>query len=366
MRHVVGQDPGGVDEREGEHRDDDAGEGAHEVAPDPGEAQQRPEGGHGGQDPEGGREEHLPHSLDGRRLDARLREGDVALHVLSHHDGVVDHDAEGQDEPEQAEHVHGDPEPGHHQERAEEGHRKSGGGPDREPARQREEENEEDEGQALQPVPDEDVHAALEELPGIEPGGHGDPFRHGPFDVADLGMHRLRGFEEPGPTRQHHLEERRGLTVHARRPLDIRETVGDDRHVPDRDHAAAGDGDQGDPGEVLPGDRFRLRADPQFAAVGPDGAARHVRGAPADRHRDLVERQTEPGEDVFRDLDRDLVVPARGDLHRRHPGDRGERVPDPVRRLGETALVGVPVDRYPQQQGIHPQLRDHRFFGVRR
>ena len=290
----------------------------------------------------------------------------MPLHVLSHHDGVVHHDAEGQDEPEQAEHVHGDPEPRHHQESAEERHRESGGGPDGEPAREREEEHQEDQGQALKPVPDQDVHAALEELPGIEPGGDGEPFRHGPFELADFGMYRLRGLEEPGAARQHHLEKRRGLPVHARRPLDVREAVGDDRHVSDRDHPAAGRGDQGDPGKVLAGDGFRLRADPQFAAVGPDGAARNVRGAPADRQRDLVERQPEAGEDVFRNLDRDLVVPPRGDVHRRHPGNGGERVPHPVRRLGETAFVGVPVDRDPQQQGVHPKLRDHRFFGIRR
>ena len=97
-----------------------------------------------------------------------------------------------------------------------------------------------------------------------------------------------------------------------------------------------------------------------------NGAARDVRRTPADRQRDLVERQPEAGEDVFGNLDRDLVVPPRGDLHRRHPGDRGERVPDAVRGLGEAPFVGVPVDRDPQQQRIHPHLRDHRFFGVRR
>jgi hypothetical protein len=47
----------------------------------------------------------------------------VPVHVLAHHDGVVDEDAEHQDEGEQRDHVDRDAERAHHGERAEERHR---------------------------------------------------------------------------------------------------------------------------------------------------------------------------------------------------------------------------------------------------
>ena len=228
----------------------------------PGSPKSGRDSGHGGQDPESGREEHLPHPSYGSRLDARSPGGDVALHVFSDDDGVVHHDPQGQDEPEQADHVHRHPESGHHQERAEERYRESGGGPDRQPARKREEQDQEDERQSLEAVSDERVHAALEELPGIEPGADGEPGRQRGIEFADLRVDRSRGLEEARPGGQRHFQEHGRLPVHARGALHVREPVGDRRHVSDGHDTASRSGDQGNPGEILRAAGFGFGAQP--------------------------------------------------------------------------------------------------------
>jgi hypothetical protein len=77
-------------------------------------------------DERGGNEHRAQHQRDGDDRSGDLvhrlavastgetAERDVPLHVLDHHDGVVDHDADGEHEPEQGEHVDAEPERQHH------------------------------------------------------------------------------------------------------------------------------------------------------------------------------------------------------------------------------------------------------------
>jgi hypothetical protein len=68
------------------------------------------------------RPRHLVHRL-ARGLDRRQPELDVPLHVLHHHDGVVDDDADGEDEAEERERVEREAERQHDGERADQRHR---------------------------------------------------------------------------------------------------------------------------------------------------------------------------------------------------------------------------------------------------
>ena len=97
--------------------------------------------------------------------DARFRALDTPLDILPDDDRVVHDDAQREDEGEQADHVHADGKSGHEQEGAEEGHREPRGGPHREPAREREEQHQEDQGEPREAVPDEHRHPAFEEPP---------------------------------------------------------------------------------------------------------------------------------------------------------------------------------------------------------
>ena len=61
---------------------------------------------HGTQDQGGGddRPRHLVHRAPGG-VHRRQPQGDVPLHILHHHDGVIDHDADGQHQTEQGERI---------------------------------------------------------------------------------------------------------------------------------------------------------------------------------------------------------------------------------------------------------------------
>ena len=50
------------------------------------------------------RTRHLVHSAPGG-VHRRQPQGDVPLHILHHHDGVIDHDADGQHQTEQGERI---------------------------------------------------------------------------------------------------------------------------------------------------------------------------------------------------------------------------------------------------------------------
>ena len=234
VRQVVGQDPGGLDQREREDREDDPGERPDELPPDAGEAEQRRKRRHGGQDAEDHRHQHLPDAPHRRRCGRALSALDTPLDILPDDDRVVHDDAQREDEGEQADHVHADGKSGHEQEGAEEGHREPRGGPHREPAREREEQHQEDQGEPREAVPDEHRHPAFKEPPTVEPGRHREALgeRKVPDEVED----GVRGVEQPGARRQGHRQEDRRLAVEARLEVLVAEAVGDGGEIPDRDH----------------------------------------------------------------------------------------------------------------------------------
>src|SRR5580704_11854401 len=91
--------------------------------------------------------------------------GDVALHVLDHHDRVVDHDADGENQAEQRQIVEREPERRHEEERADERHRyrydRNDGGT---PGLQKQDDHEHDEDDRLADGLDHGVDRLLDEL----------------------------------------------------------------------------------------------------------------------------------------------------------------------------------------------------------
>ena len=154
-------------QRERVDRADDRGGGddERELAEDlPGDAGQEG-GGHEDRDQRQGDAHHrageLLHGLDGRFL-GRHPLLDVVGAVLHDDDGVVHHDADGQDQGEQGHQVHGEPESGHRDEGADDGDRHGGGGNQHAAEVLQEEEDDH-----------EDQHARDEQ--GVVDGGDGFP-----------------------------------------------------------------------------------------------------------------------------------------------------------------------------------------------
>ena len=112
----------GVDRADERGRGDRQGKLPVELAGDPAEERGRQEHGHEDQRDTDDRPDHLGHGLDRRLFWVHLAAVDMMDGVFDDHDGVVDDDADRQDQPEKSEHVDREAEGGHGRESADDGH----------------------------------------------------------------------------------------------------------------------------------------------------------------------------------------------------------------------------------------------------
>ena len=126
----------------------------------------------------------LVHAVDARRLARRVAGRDVALDVLHHDDGVVDHDADRQHQAEQREVVEREAEQAHHEERADQRDRD---GDDRydggAPGLQEQDDHQHHQDHGLEDGLDHRLHRLLDELGRIVDDGVLKPGREALGDV---------------------------------------------------------------------------------------------------------------------------------------------------------------------------------------
>jgi len=141
---VIGQDEQHLHQREQQHNDDDRRNVPQEFPDRAADEEQRREGRDGREDRENDRNAHALRPPDGglQRVPLVLLLG---VDVLPHYDGVVDDDADGENEAEEGEQVDGHVQVLHDDERARERQEDADGGPERQPGRQEERKCENDE-----------------------------------------------------------------------------------------------------------------------------------------------------------------------------------------------------------------------------
>ncbi len=151
------------DRRDGDGQGELAVEQARQAGEEGGRHEHRAQHQRRGDDRAG----HLGHGLFGR-LDRRAAKRDVALDVLDHDDGVVDHDADGQDQAEQGQGVQ--PEAQHHHDR-EGADQRHGHGDQRDdrgaPALQEQDHHEDHQDQGLEQGVDHRIDGFMHEDGGV-------------------------------------------------------------------------------------------------------------------------------------------------------------------------------------------------------
>ena len=212
---VIRQHQHGLDQRERQTTDDDHGNRPRNGCRGPfHRVDERREGGHGGEDRERDRRRHLARAVD-RRAQAPLAHLEVAVDVLAHHDRVVDHDPEHQDEGEQRHHVDRYVDVRQHGERAHERDTDAHRDPQRQPELQEQGQHQKHEQQAQPSALEQDPQPVLQRHRIVEPGRHLEagrqgrrPLRH---EVPDLAGN-AQGALVADPV---DLDQGHGLTVEA-------------------------------------------------------------------------------------------------------------------------------------------------------
>ncbi len=158
----------------------------------------------------------LLHRLVGR-LARRETLGDVALDVLDDHDRVVDHDADGEHQPEQAERIDGKTEEVEERERADDRHRHRHQRNDRgAPGLQEQDDDEHDERGRLQQGSDDRLDGGAHELGGVVDDLVVHALGHGPLDLRHGGAHVVGDLDRVRAGRGEHADRHGGLVVEQR------------------------------------------------------------------------------------------------------------------------------------------------------
>ena len=194
MAQVPGQNQKALDQRGDDDRNDDHRNGRHDVAHAPAHQQQGQEGGDGGQRRGHHRRQHAPRTALGgdQRILAHVV---VGLGVLADHDGVIDDDAQGHDQREQADHVDALAAQVHHRQRRHEGNRNAHGHPEGHPRRQEQVENQQHQQQAPGAVFQQQQDALLDQLPAFVEHRETDVRRQGRPHLVEPLLQDLGGIQ---------------------------------------------------------------------------------------------------------------------------------------------------------------------------
>ena len=340
---VVRQHKRRFDQGEQQHGDDDDRQRLPDVSVASRQEEQRHEGGHRREHGERERQGDSPGAAN-RRHDAGRSALAFLVDVLGDDDGVVDHDADGQDEREQGDRVDREVERQHDGQRSDARHAEAHGDPQGEPDLQEEAERDQHQQQAERPVLEEDVGPLLVRLGVVVPDGDAHTVRqrrdrlrlqvlaNRPGDVHHLFVVRLEDLDE----------DRRSAPV----PDDqvgVLEIVAHGRDVAETHQRAVAAAQEDDALEVLLVVALAQGAESHLAPLGVDLAGGQVQGAAANRVRDVRQREPERPQPAEGHLDGDLVVPHAAHLDLGDGGERRQVVLDPVRELLERAFGEVAV-----------------------
>lgn len=204
VSEVAGEDQFGLQEGDHHDGDEDDSDGFEHATPVGGVQGHGEEGDDGGEDAEGDGDGHAAGAGDGGVHRAHAFASEVVT-MLTNNDGVVDDDAEDEDEAHQGREIDGDAHVGHEGEGAEEAHDHADSNPDNGLEAEEEADADEDEDEAGGGVLTKEVDAAFDDfgavVPVVELDAFGEAFVGGVdvfFDAVANGDGILHAFAHDG------------------------------------------------------------------------------------------------------------------------------------------------------------------------
>lgn len=355
MRQVLGQDQEAFDQRQRQHVDHHRRHRPDERARRRGQEQQR----HEGQDRRHDREQDRPPDPQDAALGRLVGPGAVlfqfGIDVLAHYDGVIDHDSQRQDEPEERELVDGGAEELHRREDAGEGDHHASRHPRRDAQVEKQQEHREDQSRADGAVLHQKVDPALKLLVRVFPDYGGDARGQA---VGQLGVqvalhlvHDVQHLLGPHAVDRH---EHRRLARDRGGDVAFGETIGHLRDVAQPDLRAGVAGEQQLVAEGVGGLRLAQHAQLEIALPGVEPPRGQVQVAAPDAVGQVGQPDAVVGEAVARYGDVDLVGGHARDL------DLADALP-----VGQVAahLLGQRLERGADAVAVEHQL-DGQFGGL--
>ncbi len=164
-----GKDEEGFYQRHKQNRNDYHRDHADEFTHGATDEEQRRKSGHRRKNRENHRHAHLLGAGDGRRQvgGAPLS---MFVDVFSDHDGIIDHDPQGEDKGKQGYHIDRNAQGGHEKQRAEKGDGDAEHHPHGEADFQKQTQDQKHQDQTENGIFEEQIHAAFEQLTGVVPG----------------------------------------------------------------------------------------------------------------------------------------------------------------------------------------------------
>jgi hypothetical protein len=356
---MSGQDQQSLGEREGEAGDHHYAERVGDLAHRGGQREARRDEEHGGEHGDHDRHRDLERARD-RSVDRISPPRLMPRRVLSHDDGVVDDQAERDDEGEHRHHVDRHTQKRERHERPEECDRDAHRHPEGEPQAQEECQDGEDEEQPRRPVAQQQLATALELERLVTPDVEGDAGREidprliepGVYGPGDVGHVAGLAGEQP--------HEDGGLAVESHVLVTLDEPVSNPGDVAELDPRTVRVGEEDEPLELITPVGAPSGPHQDLAAAGLERSTGEIHRRGAHRTRHVVEGQTVPSQRRLGDLDRDLVVARSHELGPRHLGEGRHLVAEPLTESVERVFVGLAVDRDGDQHVIIDELLDDR------
>ena len=359
---VAGEDQLCFQESDHHDGDEDDGDGFEHAAPVGGVHGHGEEGDDGGEDAEGDGDGHAAGAGDGGLEGAHAFASEVVA-MLTDDDGVIDDDAEDEDEAHQGGEVDGDVHVGHEGEGAEEAHDHADGDPDDGFEAEEEADADEDEDEAGGGVLAEEVDAAFDDfgavVPVVELDAFGEAFVGGVdvfFDAVANGDGVLHAFAHDG-------DHDAGAAVEFDDEGVFGEAVEDFGDFAEEEFGAVRFGENRDLGEVGASVGASAGADGDVAGFGLDDTGGEVDGIFADGAGDDLEVEVVFAEGFFGDLDGDFLGARAGEFGVGDAWEGGEFVAGLFAEAFEVALghVGAEDDGDDGVEGV-VELDDG-FFG---
>ena len=362
---VGGQDPFRFHQGEGQAEDHHPAGGLGEAGKNPLHEQGRGEGDDGGQDAERGGSGHPLYPGDDI-----VDVGAVALLLgvgaLAHDDGVVHHDAQHQDEAEQADHVQAGVDPGRvdHRHGAEEAHRDADHHPEGQLDLQEQGQDDKHQQGAQGQVAQHHAQAAVEVVGDVRPDVEGHRLGQAGALALHVGAGGCRGVHDVLFAGGEDLHPQGVLAVEAGKALALLEGVGHGGDVTQQQLAAVGPAAQYDALEVLLHVGLALDAQQDIPLLGADRAGRQIEGGAGHRVGDVLQAEAMLAQHCLRDLDADFRVAVADHFRGGHFGKGQQLAAGFLGEGAQAALVEVPRELQGDRRKAHLGLADDGALGI--
>ena len=288
----------------------------------------------------------------------------TAEDILSHDDGVVDHDPQHHDECKQRYHVDGDIDPGQEQQAEGKRNRDAEHDPQGQTQIEKQPQHGPHQQKADQHVAGQQFDTAAKDLGAVPAQADLDTVRERGSNALHIGLHGRSHLECVLIGHPVDIDQGGGLALKARKAVHILEAVPQGGDVFQAHGAAVRAGDDRDVPVVIGVVAPPFGADQNFAPGRFNAAGRQVEAAAAHQVGHLPQGQSVTAQGFLGNFDMDLGGTHPGDISQGDAGQIGDFIPHPLGQVFDGGFGRVSVDGQVDDITTAGDLADERLFSL--